>query len=215
MRIREPFNGFSHLAGLVLSIAGLGLLLYASIRYGTARHIVAVVIFGVSLVLMYAASSLYHLLQLSEQGVAALKRLDHMMIYVFIAGSYTPLCLIALQGAWRWGLLIPVWLIAGAGIVMKGSKLPIPRWLSTVLYLAMGWLAVVTVPQLLRVMPIAACIWLFAGGLFYTVGAAVYAAKWPRLRPGVFGFHELWHMFVLAGSASHFWFVYRYMAVVP
>jgi hemolysin III len=172
-------------------------------------------IFGASLILLYAASAFYHLLPLSEKGNRTLRRIDHMMIYVLIAGSYTPFCLVALRGPWGWGLLVPVWAAALGGMIMTFFWLSAPRWLYTFLYAAMGWGVVLATGPLLKALPSGGFTWLLIGGLFYTVGAVVYGTKWPRLKPGVFGFHELWHLFVMAGSLSHFWAVLRYVAALP
>lgn len=214
MRIREPFSGFSHLVGLALSIFGLVYLINVGIGRGTAWHIVALSIFGASLILLYAASALYHLLPLAEKGVKILRRIDHMMIYVLIAGSYTPLCLLALRGGWRWGLLIPIWVAAIVGVVLSTLRLSPPRWLSTAIYGVMGWLLVIAAKPLANALPAGGFAWILIGGLFYSVGAVFYGTKWPRLKPGIFGFHELWHLFVMAGSISHYWAVLRYVAVI-
>jgi len=214
MRIREPFSGFSHLVGLALSILGLVYLINVGIGQGTAWHIVALSIFGASLILLYTASALYHLLPLAERGIKVLRRIDHMMIYILIAGSYTPLCLLALRGGWRWGLLVPIWVAAIVGVVISAFHISAPRWLTTAIYLVMGWLLVVAAKPLAHAMPAGGFRWILIGGLFYSVGAVFYGTKWPRLKPGIFGFHELWHLFVMAGSMAHYWAVLRYVAVI-
>ena len=189
MKVRDPFSGFSHLAGAILSVAGLCLLVrYASVN-GTVRHIVSFSIFGASLILLYTASSIYHLLSVSEKSIRVLRKIDHMMIYILIAGTYTPVCLIPLRGGWGWSLLISIWSIAMAGIVLKVLWFNAPRWLYTLFYLLMGWLIVIAFVPLVRTMPIAAMLWLIAGGLLYTVGAVIYGTKWPKLKSKVFGFH--------------------------
>jgi hemolysin III len=215
IKVKDPFSGFSHLVGAVLSIIGLVLLVRYAVTDGTVWHIVAFSIFGASLILLYAASAFYHLLPLSEKGNRILRRIDHMMIYVLIAGSYTPFCLVVLRGVWGWSLLIPIWVIAVTGIVMTIWWLNAPRWLSTLLYAAMEWAVIIAVRPLIQSMPIGGFTWFLIGGMFYTVGAVIYGTKWPRLKPGIFGFHELWHLFVMAGSISHFWVVLRYVAVLP
>jgi len=211
MKVRDPFSGFSHLAGAILSVAGLCLLVrYASVN-GTVRHIVSFSIFGASLILLYTASSIYHLLSVSEKSIRVLRKIDHMMIYILIAGTYTPVCLIPLRGGWGWSLLISIWGIAMAGIVLKVLWFNAPRWLYTLFYLLMGWLIVIAFVPLVRTMPIAAMLWLIAGGLLYTVGAVIYGTKWPKLKSKVFGFHEMFHVFVLYGSFCHFWMMFRYI----
>lgn len=209
-KLRDPVSALTHLAGAALSIAGLVLLILAAVKYATVRHIVSFSIFGASLVLLYTASTLYHSLRLSDRGIRMLRKLDHMMIYVLIAGTYTPLCLVALKGAWRWTVLGCIWGLAVAGIVMKGLRFAMPRWFSTALYLVMGWFALVAIVPLARVLPGAAIAWLAVGGLSYSLGAVIYGLKRPNLRPG-FGFHEIFHLFVLTGSLSHFWMVFRYL----
>ena len=211
MKVRDPFSGFSHLAGAILSVAGLCLLVrYASVN-GTVRHIVSFSIFGASLILLYTASSIYHLLSVSEKSIRVLRKIDHMMIYILIAGTYTPVCLIPLRGGWGWSLLISIWSIAMAGIVLKVLWFNAPRWLYTLFYLLMGWLIVIAFVPLVRTMPIAAMLWLIAGGLLYTVGAVIYGTKWPKLKSKVFGFHEMFHVFVLYGSFCHFWMMFMYI----
>jgi hemolysin III len=210
-RLREPDNGLTHLAGMALAIVALVLLLALALRTGSLRHIVAYAIFGASLVALYAASALYHSLPLGPIGVARLMRLDHMMIYVLIAGSYTPFCLVAFHGGWRWGLLGGIWALAAGGIGLKVCWMHAPATLSTAIYIVMGWLATLALPAFLATMPLAGLAWVAAGGGVYTIGALVFALKRPRLRPGVFGSHALWHLLVIAGSACHVWAVARYL----
>ena len=178
---------------------------------GRTDQIVAFGIFGLSLVALYSASALYHLLPLSPTGVARLRRVDHMMIFVLIAGTYTPFCLLALEGAWRVGLLGVIWSLALCGVLLKIFWMGTPRWLSVALYLGMGWVAVIAAPALFLAVPAGGMIWVLGGGLLYTAGALVYALKRPNPAPGTFGFHELWHLFVVAGSACHYWAVLRYL----
>lgn len=213
LRVRDPVNGFTHLAGALLSVVALVVLVYVAATKGTPWHIVSFAVFGASLILLYTASTLYHLLPLSEKGVWALKRLDHMMIYVLIAGTYTPICLVALRRAWGWIILAGIWAMAGLGIIMKIFWLNAPRWLSTIFYLVMGWLAVLAIPLLVKVMPLGGIFWLAAGGLLYTIGAVIYGIKKPNICKW-FGFHELFHLFVLGGSFHHFWLMYRYILYI-
>lgn len=211
IKIKDSFSGFSHLAGAVLSVAGLFLLVRYALENGTVWHIVSFSIFGTSLILLYTASSLYHLLTVSEKGTKILRKIDHMMIYVLIAGTYTPVCLIPLRGGWGWSLLISIWGIAMAGIILKVLWFNVPRWLYTFFYLLMGWLIVIAFIPLVKTMPAAAIFWLVAGGLLYTTGAIIYGTKWPKLKLKGFGFHEVFHIFVLYGSFCHFWMMFRYI----
>lgn len=210
-RFREPDNGLTHLAGAVLSMAALVVLVALALRAGTPRHIVAFTIFGLSLVGLYTASALYHSLQLGPVGLDRLLRLDCTMVYVLIAGSYTPFCLVALQGGWRWGLLALVWGLALGGSALKLRTMDGPIWLSTSIYVAMGWVALLAAPAFFAAVPFRGLLWVIAGGIIYTVGAVIFALERPRLRPGVFGSHALWHLLVIGGSACHFWAVARYL----
>ena len=210
--MREPVNGLTHAAGGVLAVAGLVVLLATAASARRVDQLVAFGVFGLSLISLYTASSLYHLLPLSPSGVAKLRRLDHMSIFVLIAGTYTPFCLLALEGTWRWGLLSLIWVLALCGVLLKLLWMDAPRWLSVVLYLGMGWVALIAAPALFRAVEVGGMAWVLAGGLTYRAGALVYALKRPNLVPGVFGFHEVWHLLVMAGSACHFWAVLRYVA---
>lgn len=209
--LREPVNGLTHLAGGLLASVGL-IVLLAAAGEGRVDQVVAFGIFGFSLIALYTASALYHLLPLSPAGVARLRRVDHMSIFVLIAGTYTPFCLLALEGAWRVGLLGLIWGLALGGIVLKLFWMDAPRWLSVALYLGMGWVALVAAPALFRAVPTGGMAWVLVGALVYSAGALVYWLQRPNPMPGVFGFHELWHLFVLAGSACHFWAVLGFIA---
>ncbi len=207
----EWASGISHAAGAILSAVGLIALIGAALTHGTPRHLAAYLVFGLSLIFLYSASAAYHLAAVREKAKQWLRRIDHMMVFMLIAGTYTPFCLIALwQRGGEW-LLIAVWLLGAAGMVFRAVWLKAPRWLYLGAYLLMGWLVVVVAVPLINTLPIGALVFLGSGGLAYTIGAVFYGLRWPRLLPGVFGFHELWHLFVLTGSALHFWAVYRYL----
>src|SRR6476661_1845726 len=152
--IREPVNGLTHLAGAILSVIGLVVLLLIAIDNRSARQVVAFSIFGASLVAMYCASAFYHSLKLSDRGVAHMRRIDHMMIYVLIAGTYTPVCLVLLRGRLGVGLLVAVWALAAMGVVQTVAWMHAPDWLSTALYIGMGWLALVVIRPLLAAAPL-------------------------------------------------------------
>lgn len=213
-KIKDPVSGFTHLFGALLSIAGLAVLVYFAAIKGTVWHIVGFSIFGASLILLYGASATYHLLTLSEKGDRTLKRIDHMMIYVLIAGTYTPICLVPLRGVWGWSLFGSIWGFAVLGIVMKIVWLNAPRWLSTIFYLIMGWLAVIAFWPLMQAVPLGGVIWLVAGGILYSIGAVIYGTKRPNFIKNILGFHEIFHLFVLAGSFSHFWVMYHYVLYI-
>ena len=209
MRIREPVNGASHLVGLLLASAGTVLLLRMA---SGPWQLAAFSVYGATLILLYGASTLYHLLPLSDRPLRALRTLDHIAIYFLIAGTYTPIALITLHSPLGWALLAAVWLIAVAGIPFKLFFLDAPVWISTATYLAMGYLALVAVVPLARVVPLAGLLWLIAGGLSYTIGAVIYSRQRPDPFPGRFGHHEIWHLLVLAGSACHFAFMVYHVA---
>jgi hemolysin III len=209
--LREPINSLTHGIGAVLSLVGFILLLYEAIAHGSVSHIVAFSMFGLSMVLLYTASSLYHALPVKEKTLLLLQKLDHSMIYVLIAGTYTPICLLVLEGGWKWSLFITVWTLAVVGIIKKFLWINAPRWLSTLFYLGMGWLAVLTFPTLMGKLPLGFLIWIAIGGIAYTLGAVIYGIQKPNPIPKWFGHHEIWHLFVLAGTFSHFWAIYQYL----
>jgi hemolysin III len=168
-------------------------------------------VYGATLILLYGASSLYHLLPVSDRPLRVLRILDHIAIYFLIAGTYTPIALITLDSRLGWVLLAVVWLIAVAGIPFKLFFLDAPVWLSTGTYLAMGYLALVAVVPLAEAVSISGLVWLVAGGVAYTAGAVIYARRRPDPFPGLFGHHEIWHLLVLTGSACHFAFMVYYV----
>ncbi|MCQ1530031.1 PAQR family membrane homeostasis protein TrhA [Lutispora saccharofermentans] len=210
-KLREPVSGLTHLAGAVLSVVGTVFLIAFAVSTGTPLNIASVSIFGASLILLYTASSLYHLLTVSKKAIGVLRRIDHMMIYVLIAGTYTPLCLIGLKGKLGLGLLIGVWSLAVLGIVLKLVWFNAPRWIYTSFYLIMGWLVIIAIIPLIKMIPSGGIWLLVAGGVFYTIGAVIYGAKWPFRKNNIFGFHEIFHIFVMLGSLFHYFFVLEYL----
>jgi hemolysin III len=209
MRIREPFNGASHLLGLLLAGAGTVLLLRMA---SGPWQLAAFSVYGATLILLYGASTLYHTLPVSDRPLRALRILDHIAIYFLIAGTYTPIALVTLHNRLGWALLAAVWLIAVAGIPFKLFFLDAPVWLSTSTYLAMGYLALVAVVPLVQAVSVSGVLWLVAGGIAYTIGAVIYARQRPNPFPGRFGHHEIWHLLVLTGSACHFAFMIFHVA---
>lgn len=211
-KLRDPVSGLTHLLGVVLSVIGAAVLIVGAVRGATVWHIVAFSVFGASLLLLYTASTLYHLLPLSERGTAILRRIDHIMIFVLIAGTYTPICLIALRGFWGWLLLGVIWAVALLGLVMKLVWFDAPRWLYTSFYVLMGLIVVGFLPLLVHLIPAAAIEWIIAGGVLYIIGAVIYGTKLPALNfSKAFGFHEIFHLFVLGGSFCHYWVMYRFL----
>jgi hemolysin III len=193
----EKFNSVTHLVGAVLALAGAIVLVVLAARGGDPWKVVGVAIYGVTLVVLYSFSALYHSLQGRAKNI--LRELDHQSIYLLIAGSYTPFCLVTLRGAWGWSLLGIVWGLAALGSLQELRPKNEARVLSVVIYLLMGWVALVALFPLLKALGPAGFAWLVAGGLFYTVGIVFYA-----LDTRVTHAHGVWHLFVLAGSTTHY-----------
>jgi hemolysin III len=176
-------------------------------------HLAAFIVYGISLFLLYLASSLYHLLPVSERAKRVLRQFDHVAIFLLIAGTYTPVCLVPLRGPWGWSLFGAVWALALAGMFLAIFAIDAPRWITTAVYLAMGWLIIIAVWPLVRLVSAEGVFWFFLGGGFYSAGAVIYALKRPDPVPHVFGFHEIFHVFVMLGSLCHFLGIVR--AVLP
>jgi len=206
--LRDPASGLSHLAGAALSVVGLVVLLRVAVGNHDPWQIVSFAIFGGSLILLYSASAIYHLLNVPARAGVVLRKLDHIMIFVLIAGTYTPVCLVALRGPAGYAMLAVIWSLAVAGVFFKVFYLNAPRWAYTGIYLLMGWICVFAIVPLARAVGVRRLLWLFAGGVFYSVGAVIYGLKKPNLVPGWLGFHEIFHIFIILGSLSHFYFVY-------
>ncbi|BCW98182.1 MAG: hemolysin III [Armatimonadota bacterium] len=200
--IREPFSGLSHFAGLGMSVAALAVL--AVLAAGSAWSVTGVAIYGSSLILLYLASTLYHSLRVPPHWERRLQQFDHIGIYLLIAGTYAPVCLTVLRGGWGWSLLGIEYALAATGIGITLLWKDAPAWVRMVLYILMGWLAVIAIVPLAASLPPAAFGWLVAGGVVYSVGAVVFALDRPHLWPGRFSAHDLWHVFVLGGSICHF-----------
>jgi len=213
-RLKDPVSGLTHLGGAFLSIAGLIVLIRYAQRFATVKHIVAFAIFGAALILLYTSSAIYHLLKVPEKINTLLRRIDHMMIYVLIAGTYTPVCVIGLTGAWGLSMLITVWTLAASGIILTVVWFGAPRWLTTAVYLLMGWLVIIAFYPLIHSLPVGGITWLVVGGLLYTIGGVIYGFKWPRINSQWFGFHEIFHLFVIGGSLGHFWLMFRYLMYI-
>jgi hemolysin III len=202
-RFRDPFSGFSHLLGAFVGLAVLCFFVIKANIEGDALQVASVAVFAVCMIMMFGSSAVYHLVQGSDEKILKLKRIDHMAIFAMIAGTYTPICLIALRDTFGWTLLIAVWSLAFSGILLKIFWIGAPRWLSTLIYLGMGWASVFGLSTMKEVMPTASFNWLFYGGIAYTLGAIVYGTKRPNPWPNSFGFHEIWHIFVMAGAFGH------------
>ncbi|MDE6914715.1 MAG: hemolysin III family protein [Lachnospiraceae bacterium] len=211
LTIREPGSALTHfIACLMAAVAASPLIMKAQTGMTTA----AVAIFAVSMILLYGASTLYHSVNVTGKVLSVFRKIDHMMIFVLIAGSYTPVCLIALGGSTGYSLLALVWGIAIAGMFVNVLWITCPKWVSSIIYIAMGWLCLLVFGTLWSTLPHAAFGWLLAGGIIYTIGGVIYALKLPVFNAlhKNFGSHEIFHLFVMGGSICHFIFMYFYIA---
>ena len=212
--IREPGSAITHFIGCMMALfAAVPLLIKAGVSAG-GRTFTAMLIFMLSMVLLYGASATYHSVNLSGKPLRIFRKIDHMMIFVLIAGSYTPVCLIVLGGREGVTMLTVVWSIAIAGMLIKAFWITCPKWFSSIIYIAMGWVCVFVFRELIHTLSVPAFCWLLAGGIIYTVGGIIYALKLPifNAKHANFGSHEIFHLLVMAGSICHFIFMYRYVA---
>jgi len=201
-KLREPVNGLTHLGGAIAAFFGQVALLIIGWS-GTAK-IIAALVYGLSLIALFSASATYHLLKSKPRVISILRKLDHSAIYLLIAGTYTPFCLLAFTGFFRWGLLAIIWTIAVIGIFLKVALGRLPRWVNASVYVVMGWLCISAIGQMTHALTPFALSWLAAGGVIYTLGAVIYTTKIFNFSPGRFGFHEVWHIFVLLGALAHY-----------
>lgn len=212
--IREPGSALTHFIGMMMAVfAAMPLLVKAAVSGGHTTFL-AMAVFMASMILLYGASATYHSVNLSGRSLKIFRKIDHMMIFVLIAGSYTPVCLITLGGELGYRLLALVWGIAIVGMLIKAFWVTCPKWFSSLIYISMGWVCVLVFGQLLDSLPPAAFLWLLAGGIIYTVGGVIYALKLPLFNANhkYFGSHEIFHLFVMGGSICHFIFMYMYVA---
>lgn len=212
--IREPGSAITHFIAMMMAlVAAVPLLVKAAVS-SNQICLTAMTVFMLSMVLLYGASAAYHSINVGGRILKIFRKVDHMMIFVLIAGSYTPVCLIVLGGDLGYRLLALVWGIALGGMLIKACWITCPKWFSSIIYIAMGWVCVLVFGQLLDTLPKAAFLWLLAGGIIYTVGGVIYALKLPifNSRHENFGSHEIFHLFVMGGSICHFIFMYLYVA---
>lgn len=217
IRIKDPGSAITHFIGMMMAMFASTPLLIKAARQPDKIHLLSLGIFIGSMILLYAASTLYHTLDLSQKANKMLKKIDHMMIFILIAGSYTPICMIALPQPLGMQLLALVWGIALVGIVVKMFWVTCPKWFSSVLYISMGWTCVLAFTRLINSLSGAAFAWLLAGGIIYTIGGVIYALKLPifNAKHKFFGSHEIFHLFVMAGSICHFIVMYVFVAGMP
>ena len=207
--LRDPASGLIHLGATAAAVIGLVALLVMG--RGNAVRELSLLVYGLSLILVFAASTAYHLVNSGPEVTKRLRRVDHSAIYLLIAGTYTPICLAFFTGFWRWVPLTLVWIAAIVGVTVKLFIIA-PRWVSAVIYLLMGWLSLLAARAILINMPAGAIFWLVAGGVIFTLGAVVYMTRKPDPWPGVFGFHEVWHIIVILGCLAHFILIAAYIA---
>lgn len=212
--IREPGSAITHFIGMMMAIAAATPLMVKVALDADFTAFIAMAVFICSMVALYGASAIYHSVTVKENLLKVFRKLDHMMIFVLIAGSYTPVCLIVLGGRTGYTLLAVVWGIALVGMGIKAFWITCPKWFSSMIYIAMGWVCLAVFGPLWNTLPHSAFLWLLAGGIVYTAGGVIYALKLPvfNSRHKYFGSHEIFHLFVMGGSVCHFVFMYLYVA---
>ncbi len=216
-RLKDPGSAITHFIGMMMAVLAAAPLIIKAFYGKNSDNLSSFIIFIVSMILLYGASTMYHSFNINARVNKILKKLDHAMIFVLIAGSYTPICLIVLPKNIGLPLLGLIWLIAALGIIFKMFWVTCPLWLSSVMYIAMGWLCVLAFSPLIKNLSGAAFTWLLAGGIIYTIGGVIYAIKTPKIkafneRHRYFGTHEIFHLFVMGGSICHFILVFEYLA---
>jgi len=213
-KIKDPGSAITHFIGMLLALSAATPLLIKAARTPGYTHVLALAIFIVSMVLLYSASTIYHTLDISPKVNQILRKIDHMMIFILIAGTYTPVCMVVLGDKTGWSLLALVWGIAIAGIVINALWITCPKWFSSLTYIAMGWVCVLAFSKIVAALPASAFGWLLAGGIIYTAGGIIYALKLPifNTRYKHFGSHEIFHLFVMGGSFCHYIMMYAFVA---
>lgn len=207
----EPLSAITHLLATFFSVAGLVLMIIFASLHGTASHVVGFTIFGVSLILLYCVSSLYHFFPQKTRVKNIFQRLDHAMIFILIAGTYTPILLVMPQRGWGWTIFGVIWGLAVIGATLKGFGVKMNGSFSTIIYIIMGWFILIAIHPLTQWLTVDALKWLFIGGILYTVGCIFFALDKFIPRTRWFGMHEIFHIFVMAGSFSHFWLMIKYI----
>lgn len=216
-KLKDPASAITHFIGMVAAIiAGIPLLSKAH-HANTNINFISLTIFIISMILLYMASTMYHSFNLTEKINKRLKKFDHICISILIAGTYTPVCLIVIGGRTGTLMLCLIWSLAILGILFKIFWVNCPKWVSSVLYIGMGWTCVLSFSNILNSLTHTAFMWLLMGGIFYTIGGIIYSLKVPMFnnRHKVFGTHEIFHVFVLAGSFCHFMLMYNFIAIMP
>lgn len=217
LKLKDPGSAITHGIAFLLAVAGAAPLILKAAKTEDFLHMAALSIFILTMILLYAASTIYHSVDSTEKVNRRLRKMDHMMIFVMIAGSYTPVCLIALHNTTGYILCALVWAVAILGILLKGLWITCPKWVSSVLYIGMGWLCVLAFVPIFNSLPKAGFGWLLAGGIIYTIGGVIYALKVPLFdaKHKNFGSHEIFHIFIMLGSICHFIVMYFFVAPLP
>lgn len=212
--VKDPGSALTHFIAMILAIIAAIPLLSKAGHDSGHMHISALAIFILSMIGLYAASTIYHTLDISPKINKLLRKIDHMMIFILIAGTYTPVCMIVLGDKTGWTMLTLVWGIAIVGILINALWITCPKWFSSLIYIAMGWVCILAITKILSSMPRAGFMWLLAGGIIYTAGGIIYAMKLPffNSRHRYFGSHEIFHLFVMGGSLCHYVMMYRFVA---
>ncbi len=217
LKLKDPGSAITHGIAALLAVFAAAPLLIKAAREPDTLHVIALGIFILTMIFLYTASTIYHSVDSTEKVNRRLRKMDHMMISVMIAGSYTPVCLIVLHGKLGYMLCATVWSVAIAGILLKAFWITCPKWVSSVLYIGMGWLCVLAFVPIFRSLPRAGFGWLLAGGIIYTIGGIIYGLKLPVFNANHknFGSHEIFHVFIMLGSACHFIVMYFFVAPMP
>lgn len=213
-KIKDPGSALTHFIGMLMALAAATPLLIKAARTPGYTHVLALTIFIISMILLYAASTVYHTLDISPRVNQILRKVDHMMIFILIAGTYTPVCMLVLGDRTGWIMLGLVWAIAAAGILINALWITCPKWFSSMVYISMGWVCVLAFKKIIAALPHSAFGWLLTGGIIYTIGGVIYAMKLPvfNRRFRYFGSHELFHLFVMGGSLCHYIMMYAFVA---
>lgn len=213
LRLREPASAITHFIAMVLSIAGLGPVIVKALSTLNTTGVLAVTIFMCSMILLYASSATYHGINIGGKVLEYFKKLDHMMIFILIAGTYTPVCLLVLKGFIGTCLLVAIWTLAAIGIAIKAFWINCPKWFSSVIYIGMGWTCLFCFGPILSALETSAFVWLLVGGIIYTLGGVIYSLKIPGFdeKHKNFNTHDIFHLFVMGGSLCHFIFIYFFV----
>ncbi|MBA3010911.1 MAG: hemolysin III family protein [Proteobacteria bacterium] len=207
VRIQESFNFYSHLVGGIAALVGT--IYLAKVASHSASALITALIYGLSIVFLFFASTLYHRFKKEENELSFWRKMDRLAIFFMIAGTYTPICYFCLEGYWRWTMIAIQWGLVGFGVISQLWFPRAPRSIYVLIYIVMGWAALLPIKQMLANMSLSQEVLLFSGGAAFTLGGLIYAIKKPRLVPGIFSFHELFHVLILVGGALHYAMIYR------